>query len=70
MWKCSPPSRGGGEDGGEVVLGEKSLRKQGKVQFLILYSKNKMLFFQTFFVNNFLTNNERGLKLIGGIVLH
>ena len=48
----------------EVVLGEKSLRKQGKVQFLILYSRNKTLFFQTFFVNNFLTNNERGLNLL------
>ena len=32
--------------------------------FYIQYNQNKMLFFQTFFVNNFLMKDERQLKFV------
>ena len=59
-WKCAPRGKVGRK------LQERVLNK---IVFNIVYSRNKMLFFQiNFFVNNFLTNNEQRLKLVAGLL--
>jgi len=62
-WKSCAPKLG--KDGG-IVSRRSCEPKQEEVGWeLLRVRKNKTSFFQTFFVNNFLMNNERRLKLVG-----